>query len=383
MQAFMVLQQPISGHTFLPMLSRRHILALGFLPGITMAALRALAESGALFDEIVHADPKDLADLGLRRAAIGAMRNMDEMLQRADAQMVLAEQHGAAIVQFWDPEYPSALRAIYAAPVTLYVRGVLRPDEERAVAIVGTRAASVYGTLAAERYAEGFASAGVTVVSGLARGIDMAAHTATLKAGGRTIAVVASGLDQIQPSYAALLAEKIARQGAVVSEYPFGVKALRPYFPQRNRIISGIASGTVIVESDQSGGAMITAGFAFDQDRDLFAVPGPISSPRSRGPNLLIRTDRARLTQSPDDVLEILGYGGPALLDDPLAIDARSFDLNLFEQQVYTVLSDEPMHIDAICVATGLASSEVLVNLLTLEFKGLARQMAGTIFVRG
>lgn len=365
------------------MLSRRHILALGFLPGMTTAALRALAESGALFDEIAHAEADDLAALGVRRGAIAGMAGIGEMLERADAQLAMAERHGAAVVQFWDDEYPAPLRAVYAAPVTLYVQGALLPEDEHAIAIVGTRGASVYGRLAAERYAGRFARAGVTVVSGLARGIDTYAHAAALQGGGRTIAVIASGLDQIQPAYAAELAKKIAGQGAVISEYPFGVKALRPYFPQRNRIISGISSATVVVESDESGGAMITAGFAFDQDRDLFAVPGPISSPKSRGPNLLIRTDRARLTQDPDDVLVSLGYALPSASDAPGEGAAPSPDLTLFEQQIYDLLADEPVHVDAICDAAGLPANEALVTLLALEFKGLARQLAGKMFVRG
>lgn len=350
---------------------------------MSTAALRALAESGALFDEIAHAEADDLAALGVRRGAIAGMAGIGELLERADAQLALAESHGASVVQFWDDEYPAPLRAIYSAPVTLYVQGTLLPDDEDPIAIVGTRGASVYGRLAAERYAGRFARAGVTVVSGLARGIDTYAHAAALGGGGRTIAVIASGLDQIQPAYAAELGRKIAAHGAVISEYPFGVKALRPYFPQRNRIISGISSATVVVESDESGGAMITAGFAFDQDRDLFAVPGPISSPKSRGPNLLIRTDRARLTQDPDDVLAALGHSLPLAPDAPGGDISTSAGLTLFEQQLYETLSHEPAHIDAICDAAGLPASEALVMLLALEFKGLARQLAGKMFIRG
>jgi DNA processing protein len=194
--------------------------------------------------------------------------------------------------------------------------------------------------------------------------------------------VVASGLDRIEPVIAAKLAERIVgSSGAVISEYPFGTRALRPYFPQRNRIISGIVAGTVIVESGEKGGAMITAGFALDQGREIFAVPGPITAPGSRGTNLLIRTDRARLTQSPDDVLQALGHLLPAT--DPRG-DARSRDdLSLFEAKIFHALGDEPVHVDDICETTGLASSDVLVHLLALEFKGLVRQMAGKMFLRG
>lgn len=364
------------------MLSRLHILALGFLPGITTAALRGLVESGGSLADIAAAPVGDLAGFGLRRAAIAGLANIDELLERGARQIAEAERYGAAIVQYWDADYPPLLRSIYSAPVTLYVLGRLLPEDERAVAIVGTRGASIYGRLTAERYACEIAAAGVTVVSGLARGIDTYAHAAALKTGGRTIAVVASGLDQIQPSYAAQLAVRIADHGAVVSEYPFGVKALRPYFPQRNRIISGMASGTVVVESDETGGAMITASFALDQNRDIFAVPGPISSPKSRGPNLLVRTDRARLTQSPADVLEMLGYKAASIMQSH-SEELPTIDLTLFEQQVYNVVDGEPVHIDAICETTGMPSNEVLVNLLALEFKGLVRQIAGKMFLRG
>jgi DNA processing protein len=364
------------------MLSHSQVLALGFLPGITSLALRALVESGASFDEIVSAPRGDLAAMGLRRSALDAIGRIDRLLARAEEECSRAESAGARIVQFWDNEFPSLLRGIYAPPITLYVRGELLDEDGRGIAIVGTRAASIYGRLTAERYAVRFSEAGLAVVSGLARGIDTYAHAAVLRAGGRTIAVVASGLDRIEPAIAAKLAERIAgSSGAVISEYPFGTKALRSYFPQRNRIISGIVAGTVVVESGEKGGAMITAGFALDQGREIFAVPGSITAPGSRGTNLLIRTDRARLTQSPDDVLLALGHAPPSA---DSRSDARSREeLSLFEERIFHALGDEPVHVDDICEATRLASSDVLVHLLALEFKGLVRQMAGKMFLRG
>lgn len=364
------------------MLERHQILALGFLPGITSAAMRALVESGASFDDILHAPGDDLASLGLRRAAIEGMRMIDDHLARAAEQMRLAAAHDARITHFWDQIYPEPLRQIYAPPIVLYLKGELTEADRHAIAIVGTRRASMYGRLAAEKYAARFVAAGITVVSGLARGIDTFAHGAAMGAGGRTIAVVASGLDQIQPRYAAGMARKIAACGAVISEYPFGVKALRPYFPQRNRIISGLTSGTVLVESDERGGAMITAGFAIDQNREVFAVPGPISAEGSRGANLLIRTDRARLTQTPDDVLDALGFHISLPPLEAATLPPQE-ELTLFERRIYDSLGAEPLHVDTICDATGMGSSEVLVSLLGLEFKGLVRQIAGKMFMRG
>lgn len=362
------------------MLSTPHILALGFLPGITSKALRSLVESGLPFQEIVEASAEDLAAAGLRRQAIEGISNMAPHLERATKQIEEAEKHEATILHFWNDGYPERLRQIYSPPIALYVAGTLTEEDARSIAIVGTRSASVYGRLGAERYAEEFAAAGITVVSGLARGIDTYAHAASLKAGGRTIAVVASGLDEISPVYSAQLAERIARNGAVVTEYPFGVKALPAYFPQRNRIISGMTTATTVVESDERGGAMITAGFALDQGREIFAVPGPIYSPKSRGTNLLIRNDRARLTQAPADILDTLGYHIPTRTT--VGSMPRPGELTAFEQRIYETLDGEPCHIDTICETTGLGTSEALVSLLSLEFKGLVRQLAGKMFLR-
>lgn len=361
-------------------LALREIMALGMLPGIASAAARALVESGASFEEIINAPPADLASIGLRRAALTAVPLLAGYADAADAQIERAGRFGGSIVHFWSEAYPRCLREIYAPPTVLYVWGELSEADEHAVAVVGTRHATMYGRLVAETYAREFARAGVTVVSGLARGIDSFAHVAALKAGGRTIAVVASGLDEIQPAYAAELAARLRGQGAVITEYPFGVKALRPYFPQRNRIISGMAAGTVIVESDEKGGGMITAGFALDQNREVFAVPGSINAEKSRGTNLLIRTDRARLTQTPADVLDQLGYHVAAPERAPS--DSIPAALTAFERLIYDELTAEPRHVDAIGEAAGLAPQDVLVSLLGLEFKGLVRQMAGRMFLR-
>lgn len=363
------------------MLTTPQLIALHSLPGITSATVRGLVETGEDFQTIVAATPEELAAEGLRRAAIEGMVNMEGLLQQAEAQTQRAAEFGGTILHFWSDDYPARLRQMYAPPVILYVHGTLLPEDDRSIAIVGTRAATMYGRLTAEKYAEEFCAAGATVVSGLARGIDQYAHAAALRANGRTIAVIASGLDEISPSLSAQMARKISGQGAVISEYPFGVKAIPAYFPQRNRIISGMTAGTVVVESDQKGGAMITASFALDQSREVFAVPGPISSPKSRGTNGLIRTDRARLTQSPVDVLDALGYHLPAAAGIAPSGEPPA-DLTLFERTIFDALDGEPRHVDTLCESTGLTSSEALVALLALEFKGLVRQMAGKMFLR-
>ncbi|MCB0714075.1 MAG: DNA-processing protein DprA [Ignavibacteriae bacterium] len=362
------------------MLSQHHIIALGFVPGITSNAIQQLLASGLSLDELLRLYDHDLLQFQLKGKTLRSIREMTPYLQEAERQERRADEFGASIVTIADEKYPDSLRQIWSAPTVLYLKGNLLQEDRNAIAIVGTRGGSVYGKITAEKYAEAFVRAGVSVVSGLARGIDTWAHKGTLRAGGRTIAVIASGLDRIQPAISAQLAEEISEQGGVITEYPFGIKALRPYFPQRNRIISGMTAGTVVVESDLKGGALITARFALDQNREIFAVPGPINSPRSNGTNDLIRTDRARLTQAPEDVLESLGFHipHPNQNEPPQALH----HLTAFEQLVCDHLSGEPIHIDDLCEKSGLSPSDLLVTLLSLEFKGLARQMAGKMFLR-
>ena len=355
-------------------------LALSFVPGLASGGIRAMFDEGYRPREIPELSDEVLGRYGVRSRTIASLRSMEPYREEAERQIQKGELEGVHILTLDSPDYPERLRQIWSPPVALYVRGELRPEDATAVAIVGTRSATTYGRLSSERYAARLASCGVTVVSGLARGIDTWAHREALRVGGRTIAVVASGLDRIQPWTAAELAGEISSRGAIISEYRFGTRALRPYFPQRNRIISGLSLGVLLVESDVKGGGMITARFAFDHDRDLFALPGPVTSPKSSGPNMLIRTDRARLTESPDDLMEALGLRVPDPIDRGEI--SASVGLSLFEQQVWDVLTGEPLHIDEIASSTGLGPSELLVALLRLEFLGLVRQMAGKRFLR-
>ena len=362
------------------MLSPQHILALGFVPGMTLETLRGLLDTQQTLNHLLKLTDEELTRMNVKGKAIRAMRDMTPYLREAERQMRCAEQFGASIVHRTDEQYPPQLREIWSAPVTLYVWGQLTGANERAIGIVGTRTASVYGRITTEKYAEEFARSGVTVISGLARGIDTCAHRATMKSGGRTVAVIASGLDCIQPALSAELAREISMSGAVVTEYPFGVKAMPAYFPQRNRIISGMTHGTVVVESDAKGGALITARFALDQNREVFAVPGPVSSPKSNGTNELIRTDRARLTRSPNDVLEALGFriSIPGITEQA----AHTPEMTLFEEKIYELLGAEPVHADMLCKQSGFPPGQLMATLLTLEFKGLARQIAGKMFLR-
>ncbi|MBC8144421.1 MAG: DNA-protecting protein DprA [bacterium] len=362
------------------MLTTQQVLTLWLCTNENTQAVRRLVESGATYEQIVVMRRNDLAHIGLPYAAINALSDVERAVERCDSQFALAAAYDARVVSLWDDGYPPLLREAFNAPAVLFMQGTCESSDVDPIAIVGTRGATTYGRLAAERYGHECASVGVTVVSGLARGIDTCAHLAALEAGGRTFAVVASGLDMISPSSAARLSERIIHNGCVMSEKPFGVRALAAFFPQRNRIISGIAKGIIVIESDVEGGAMITANFASDQNREVFALPGPTTSPKSRGTNLLVRTDRARLTQTPTDVLVGLNY----IAADTNGTMARFniAQLSMFEQQIIEALGEEPLHIDELSEATGITTSEMLVNLLQLEFKGLARQMAGKMFLR-
>jgi DNA processing protein len=220
---------------------------------------------------------------------------------------------------------------------------------------------------------------GITVVSGLARGIDTTAHSATLKSGGRTIAVIGSGLDVPYPPENKKLLDQIADTGVVVSEFPMGAKPDAPNFPRRNRIISGLSLGTVIIESAEDGGAMITASTALDQNREVFAIPGNINDKRSSGPNKLIQEGRAKLVQNVDDILAELNVKlekGSAKKEERPAIQ-----LTIFEQKIYDILGTDPTHIDDIAEAADSSTSDVLVTLLSLEFKGLIKQLPGKMFM--
>ena len=285
------------------------------------------------------------------------------------------------IVTIWDKDYPDLLKKIYDPPALLYVLGDFRPEDKHAVAIVGTRHATPYGKQTAEGLSRDLARLGITVTSGLARGIDTVAHYATLQTGGRTMAVIGSGLDVPYPPENRKLMERIADQGAVVSEVPMGAKPDAPNFPRRNRIISGLSLGTVVIESGEDGGAMITATIALDQNREVFAVPGNITEKRSAGPNKLIRDGKAKLIMNIDDIVEELRHHLRGLIQQERKSEPE-VELTLFEHKLLDVLGPDPVHIDTIAETAGLSTSDALVNLLSLEFKGLVKQFAGKQFLR-
>lgn len=324
-----------------------------------------------------RASEGDLVAVGLdARTAQAVARARTE----ADPDTELERLEAASVSAFArvDPAYPSRLREIEDAPPVLYVRGTLVPEDDWSVALVGTRRATAYGRQATTELTQGLAASGVTVVSGLARSVDTLAHRNALDAGGRTIAVLANGLDTIYPPENRRLAEEITASGALVSDYPLGTKPRADFFPRRNRILSGLALGTVVIEGDVKSGAMITAKFAMEQNRDVFAVPGSIFSPQSRGPLSLIR-DGATPVASAQDILEALDL---ARIGAQLDFGRAAPPVSEEERALLGVLTREPQHIDEVARNAGLAAAMASGTLALLELKGLVRDVGGMNFVR-
>jgi DNA processing protein len=280
-----------------------------------------------------------------------------------------ATRDGITVLTLRDPTYPPLLKEIYAPPPVLFLRGELLYEDRLALAVVGTRGATAYGKLVTERLVADLARHGVTIVSGLARGIDAAAHRAALQAGGRTVAVLGSGVDVIYPSEHRGLAAAILKAGALISEYLPGAKPERDNFPARNRLIAGLTIGTLIVEAGDVSGALITARMALEQNREVFAVPGNVTSQSSAGTNALIQRGEAKLVSRADDVLEELN---PDLVVEQLEL-TELLPENETERALLQALSSEPVHVDDLARATTLPIATVTATLTMLELKGAVR----------
>jgi DNA processing protein len=327
-----------------------------------------------------EASDLELAAAGLDRRTIASLRRLR---QRTSPQAVLDHLAQVKIqtLTLLDDAYPTNLRQVADPPPVLFVRGQLTPIDDQAVALVGTRRATAYGRTVTERLAGELARAGITVVSGLAKGIDTAAHQAALQAGGRTIAVLANGLDQVYPPENAALARRIidTHAGALVSEFGPGIPPEAVNFPRRNRIISGLARATVIVEAGERSGALITADFALEQGRDVLAVPGSIFSPASAGTNALLQQGAAPVT-SAEDILGALGSASGAQAPAPVAQPLPH--LGPGEDAVWQALGGEPQHIDELARGLRLPAGELAAALVMLELKGLARQVGSMLYTR-
>jgi DNA processing protein len=358
---------------------RTAYIILNMIEGLGPVSVRRLIDALGSPKAILEADREEL----MEARGIGEKLALKTIVQRdtsnAEAEIEKAEEIGSRIITPVDDEYPQALKAIHDPPLALYVLGRFEESDARAIGIVGSRSTSHYGLNAADRLAFQLGQTGFSVVSGLARGADTAAHHGALKSGGRTIAVLGGALDCLYPPENAELAEKIARQGAVVSEYPMGRKADRMTFPYRNRIISGLSMGVLLVESNIKGGSMHTTEAAMEQGRTVFALPGRIDAPGARGPHMLIKNG-AKLVESIDDILEEYEFLIPTSeLETPESAAAARPDvpLNDRESQIVEALWQEPKDVDTLAREIGIQSHDLSGLLLGLEMKRVIKTLPG------
>jgi len=354
-------------------------IGLSSIPGIGRVTFRKLVDHFGSPERVLSASPDEFRTIGGISEKVIAEFVSFPWRAFAEREMVKAAKADINIITADNPEFPDSLKDTPDPPLYLYVKGMLQPEDRNAVAIVGTRKPTHYGKTATHRIAYEIASMGYTIVSGMARGIDTQAHKGALSAKGRTIAVLGSGIDVAYPPENAGLMEEISRNGAVVTENAFGTKPESGYFPARNRIISGFSRGTVIIEAAEDSGSLITAKYTLDQGRKLYAVPGNIGSPTSKGTNSLIK-EGAMLVESAADVLDDLGSKGtdaqPEVATPPLPL------LTGEEEAVFRLITNDPKHIDVIMNECHASAGKLSGVLIGLELKGLAKQLPGKYYVR-
>jgi DNA processing protein len=363
------------------MKDRFYRLALSFVPGVGNVIYQRLLSHFKEAEGVFQASREELLKVPNMRVknaeAIKGFKDWD----RVKREMELIDRNQVTLLTWGDEDYPENLRNIYDPPSILYLKGNIIKDDRLAVAVVGSRNPTEYGRSATERIGRDLARQGITVVSGMARGIDSISHQGALSGRGRTIAVLGSGIDVIYPPENKGLYQEIAARGAVISEFPLGTHPDGVNFPARNRIISGLSLGVVIVEATLRSGSLITANLALEQGREVFAVPGNVSSPRSRGTNMLIKKG-AKLVEEAQDVLEEIL---PQLTTSRKGREERDETpayLSEDERKVLDLLKEEPLHIDLITLRSGLKVNQASSILLNLELNGLIKQLAGKMFVR-
>ncbi len=351
--------------------------ALARVPQIGRARIALLEAHFGQLEDAWKASAAALQDAGLSGSTLSALLAARDKLSPA-AEMEQLDRKGVLALTWHDDAYPAGLKEIFDRPPVLYVRGQLSAADAWAVSVVGTRRATVYGRQAAEELADGLARNNVTVVSGLARGIDSIAHKTALKAGGRTIAALACGLDMVYPPENLNLAQEILEHGALVSDYPLGTQPRSEFFPRRNRIMVGLSLGILVVEGDLKSGALITARQALDENREVFAVPGSIYTPTFRGTNWLIQHGQAKLVTKVEDVLEELN-----LTMASHQMEAKEvLPADETEARILRFLSAEPIHIDDVLRTSGLEVAAVSSALAMLELKGMVRQVGNMSYVK-
>jgi DNA processing protein len=354
-------------------------IALNMMERIGPAGVRALVSALGSVESIFTSGADELANAeGVRADTVKAILRQRDTVEW-QGEKARAETEGVTLLTPLDERYPAALKQIYDPPLALYVKGTVQHRDRHGIAVVGTRRPTHYGRECAERFAYGLAKAGFTVVSGLAEGVDTAAHRGALNAGGRTLAVIGSGLDHVYPESNRELGGKIAASGAVMTEFPFSRAPDKTTFPMRNRIVSGLSMGVLVVEAGIGSGALITVNQALEQGRTVFAVPGRIDSAASQGTHRLIQNGAA-LVVGVDDVLKEFGdlfrqEPGPVSAERTVPAPALSAD----EERVLALLADEPRDVDSLIRETGIAAAAMSGLLIGLEMKRRARMLPGRI----
>ncbi len=379
----------------------RELLALQLTAGVGAVTYRRLLRTFGSVQGILAAPASRTEEVD----GVGPKRSLSlasgKGLELAEQELSRAKELGVALLAYTDDAYPPALKQIYDPPLVLYVKGKLLPEDALALGIVGARRGTYYGKTQAERFARELAGMGFTVVSGLARGIDSAAHRGALEAGGRTLAVMGRGLAGVYPPENEELAGRVAASGALLSELPLDTPPNRENFPRRNRLISGLSLGVLIVEGTRRSGSLITAHCALEQGREVFALPGKVDSSLSAGPNSLIKRSGAKLVEDAQDILDELGPVADDLVGLKLPaiaaaagdgagsaeavqgeLDLRAAGLNSKERAVFERLSSDAVQVDALIEDCGLPPAEVASALMVLEIRRLAKRLPGQRYVR-
>src|SRR5512135_1637815 len=349
--------------------------AFNLVRGIGAVRLQGLIDHFGDAASAWHGESDELRSAGLSSKVVDRVLEMRGSLDLEALWKRIVAQ-GIQIITWQDEGYPHRLKEIDQPPPVLYARGALLPEDDFAVAIVGTRRISPYGRQVTEELAAYLAGNGITVISGLARGVDAAAHTAALRAGGRTLAVLGCGVDRIYPPENRSLAEQMIEHGAILSDYPVGTAPEATNFPPRNRIISGLSLAVVVIEAGETSGALITAEFAAEQGREVFAVPGSILAPQSKGTNKLIQTGALPLLTA-DDLLQALNLTRVSAQKSARQI----LPADGVERQLLSALGSEPMHVDDLRNQTGLPVEQVSAALVMMELKGMVRQVGAMHYV--
>lgn len=360
------------------MTEREAYITLNMMEGIGPVSVRTLVSALGSAVAIFEAKPEEIARIqGLSRDVVTSLLKQRDSVNWQD-EIEKATSMGIDIIAYVENRYPASLKQIHDPPLALYIKGKVEFSNNHTIAIVGTRHPTHYGLQVAEMFGAQLARVGFVIVSGLAKGIDTAAHSGALKSHGCTVAVLGSGIDRLAPLSNEKLAESVVENGALISEYPLGRQPDKTTFPVRNRIISGLSMGVIVIEAGNKSGALITARMATEQGKIVFAVPGRIDSPRSFGTNRLIK-DGARLVQTVDDVLQEFEYLSPALAERSATFTRPKPVLSEAEERIIKLVDSGISNIDNLIRASGLGVSTVNSLLIELEMKRIVRIAPGRI----